>query len=196
MNAQQHAREESPREFIPNPSSTAILVDNGSSGTIWKDKKAFITYKKLTPTEANEITGSKGGILGLGGTQVQPIGIGTIQFCIEDDNCKVHTIKVERALHMPNNPINIFCPQQWACQQNQYYDDYVTHCNTRGTHLIMDWSDPTTGNIFQCYIALSSSNIGLIYTAAKFQGFCSFAALFTSFNAAYITNDEDANDAI
>ena len=193
MPAQQHAREDNPREFVTDPSSTAILVDNGSSSTLWKDKKAFITYRKLSPAKADEITGSKGGILGLGGTQVRPIGIGTIRFRIEDDDCQVHTIKVERALHMPSNPINIFSPQQWVRQRNNFYEDYVAHVDTRGTYLLMDWSDTSTGETFHRYIPMSSSDVGIIYTAAEYEGFRSFAALFTSFNAAYVTDEEDAN---
>ncbi len=108
-----NARDEFPREFAIDPSSTPILVDNGSSGTLWKDKNAFTTYRKLSAAEADEITG-EGGILGVGGSTVRPIGIGTIQFYIEDDIGQHHIIEVEEALHVPNNPINLFSPQQWA----------------------------------------------------------------------------------
>lgn len=184
---------ESPREFALDPSSTPILVDNGSSGTLWKDRKAFKTYRKLSAAEADEITGP-GGILGVGGSKIRPIGIGTVQFYMEDDLGQVHVIEIEDALHVPNNPINLFSPQQWARQRELQYDDQVAHVDTKGTYLLIEWSDPTSGQIFRRFVALSSTNVGLIYTSPDFSGFRSFASLFHSFNAGYVTDDEGSPD--
>ena len=184
------ARDESPREFEIDFDSVPIQVDNGSSGTIWKDRKAFTTYRSLSPAEADQITGGSG-VTGLGGAQVRPIGVGTVQFIIEDNDGTKHKFEVDDTLHIPNNPVNLFCPQQWALQRHTQCQDDVAHVDTKGTNLLMEWSD-ANGKVFQKYVALSpSSNVGMIYSASEFNGFKAFASLFKSFSAGYVTDDED-----
>jgi len=58
----------------------------------------------------------------------------------------------------------------------------------------MEWSDPSTTTRYRRFIPLSQANTGIIYTAAEFKGFRSFAATFNSFNAGYVTDDDKEAD--
>jgi len=185
---------ENPREFIVDTDSIPILVDNGSSASIWRDRNAFINYQPLQTKAADAITGD-GGITGLGGTKLRPLGKGTVQFEIEDNQGEKYSVQVEDTLYLPDNPINLFSPQQWCRQRELLYNDQLVHCDTKGTHLLMEWTDETTKRTRTKYIPMSGANVGVMYTNPGYKTFRSFAAKHfpVSFPAGYVSDDDPSD---
>lgn len=115
------------------------------------------------------IIGSEG-IQSIGSGTICPISTGTVPFRIQDDKGTIHFFKIDDVLHVPNNPISLPCPQQWAALRKHQLGDHAAHCNTRDTHFLMEWNLPE-GKAPYKYILLKSSNVGVTYTAPNFLYF-------------------------
>jgi hypothetical protein len=159
-----------------------LLVDNGSSASMWLKRENFIDLKPTTKM-----------VQGFGSDFVPAEGIGTLQFNIEDDDGNVHMITVKDAYYVPNGAMNLWCPQQWATQRFEEYKDEIAHCDTRRDHLLIEWTGEQ-GNIIKKTIMLSGTNVGLTATTTKhtkYSAFVSLLAAFPTCNAAYVSDDEE-----
>ena len=189
MKASEQARQDTePRVLTVDSDSIKIMVDNGSTVSVWQHQKSFVTYNALSGADLTELTNGEG-IEGVGGNIVQPAGIGTIKFDIEDDLGTRHTFQVDKVLHVPSNPINLFSPQQWSQQRFRQLGDDIAHCDTRRNHLLMEWKG-SNGSVCRKVIPLGPSNVGITHSAPAYTNFRSYAALFKAFNANYISDDD------
>ena len=91
--------------------SFIIGVDNHASRTLSNNKRHFIGYiRRLDNVFINGING-----------KLPICGIGTIQWKIEDDDGKVHAIRIPNTFYVPQLEHCILSPQHWAQEANDHF---------------------------------------------------------------------------
>ena len=125
-----------PHHCFFDSDSVQMIVDNGSSVTLWKHRSSFTDLVPLTDEEKRAH-----GIKGISG-MVYPEGKGTLAFTITDDNGNPHLLSIQDALFVPTCPYNLFCPQQWVQQRRDLHADPTAHVDTRADEVILEWSGP------------------------------------------------------
>jgi hypothetical protein len=166
---------EAPRHVFFDTDSTQLLVDNGSSHHIFRDKSLFVEYHPYSEEEHSEQE-----IEGLTETSA-PEGEGIAWIRLEDDNGNVYEIDLENSRYMPSSPMNLFSPQTF-CQQRAREGDYFCHCDTKASGLLLEWSEE--GVAYSKFIPLTGSNVGITHTAPGYNSFSSFLAKgFPGFSA-------------
>jgi hypothetical protein len=164
---------QAPRHVNFDTDSYEILFDNGASHHIWNRRRDFVDYRPLTEHEKTTEV-----ILGIAGSAL-PLGIGTVKVTLDDDTGERHDLLLENVRHLPNSPICIFVPQDFA-QQRQSEGDTVAHCDTRHDGLFLEWTvaDSTVASKF---IPLSASNVGITRNSPGYTQFNAYASIFCNF---------------
>ena len=86
---------------------------DSDSFTIGIDNHTSTTISNISSHFVGKITLVKGKMVkGFGGV-IQFKGEGGIVWKLEDDNGIVHTIKIKKALYVPESPPCLLSPQQW-----------------------------------------------------------------------------------
>ena len=86
--------------------SSPFAVDPGASATISNSREDFGELH-ATPNLF---------LKGVGG-KVPVKGMGTLKWNLLDDTGKGHTMVIEQAYYVPEAPLSLLCPQQWAKQR-------------------------------------------------------------------------------
>ena len=76
-------------------------------------------------------------VVTIGGTYFIPTEIGTVKFSWKDDEEKSHTHRLERALYLPESPVNIIRSTSLA---DQYDDDDGTYIKTKRHSSEFSWN--------------------------------------------------------
>jgi len=92
-----------PREVHFDTDSRKLRVDNGASRCMSSYIEDFIDVPR--PTNR--------GVRGVIGT-ANNNKVGTIQWRIEDDDGRVHTIRVPNSIYVPESNIRLLSPQHWS----------------------------------------------------------------------------------
>jgi len=95
------------------PGSKAICIDTGASSCISNDRRDFITYHPVTDQIISGISS---------GLKIE--GRGTLRWLIRDDLGNDVILHVSDALHVPNVPLCLLCPQQVAQQTGKSKDGF------------------------------------------------------------------------
>ena len=90
--------------------SIRIAVDTGASRTISSHSTDF--EGEITPTKRT-IDGIASGL--------EATGIGTIHWTTQDDQGRVHVVRIPNSLYVPASPIRILSPQHWAQEMDDNY---------------------------------------------------------------------------
>ena len=150
-----------PRSCRFDSDSIPVHVDNCASRTTWTTKHNFTSLRYFTPEEAQEES------IGVGGkNRLLPTAVGTLTMSFDDDNGTCRTITIDEAFYVPDMGANLFCPQQWASQQNKF-GDTLAHCDTRGSSILLEWTAPD-GSPCQCTVPFNAANVGILYTTFRF----------------------------
>ena len=88
--------------------SFKIGVDNHASRCMSNNRAHFENFR---PSRSNATVG---GIAG--GLEIK--GEGTFVFKLEDDDGKLHTIRIPNSLYLPRLPVSLLSPQHWAQEAN------------------------------------------------------------------------------
>ena len=119
-----------PHKFAVDSDSFMIGIDNNSSTTISNRSSHFIGT--ITPVKGKFVNGF--------GSVVQVKGEGMIIWKIEDDDEIVHSIKIKKALYVPEALSCLLAPKQWAQQENENYTKPDgTWCSTKDQYFILFW---------------------------------------------------------
>ena len=121
---------QSPKECSFDTDSRPLLVDNGSSRSLSNNKADF---KNLTTLQSDQVQ-----ILGLTAAEA-PEAVGTMVINLQDDEGQEHVFKMDDCYYSPSFNARIMCPQQWAEQRFDKYNDTVPHCDTTRQN-ILEWS--------------------------------------------------------
>ena len=162
--------------------SVQMLIDNGSSATMWTRKQDFI---KFDPSIRKPIQG-------IGSTSSE--GGGTLSIKVQDDQGHVHEFVIKDAIYVPTSPANLFCPQQWARQRERDLGDTIAHCDTKGDHLLMEWSDDQGVTVHQKRVPLTGANVGITATAPGYFRFKAFAAFQKAFTVSANVVSDSSDD--
>lgn len=93
--------------------STAIFhIGKNKSDFINLQKSGFINLQKI-----NDVS-----LRGIGGDVSVPMK-GTVKWKVQDDTGKTHEILIEDAYYVPEAPISLLCPRQWAQQPMKYENE-------------------------------------------------------------------------
>ena len=111
-----------PHQIQFDSDSQKFLINSGASIHMWAWHKDFVSYHVLTKDEQE-----RGQVFGISGTMMKPLGIGSVQVLVEDDQSNVDTLHLHEVHHLPSLPINIFVPQVFI-QQRQQEGDINTTC--------------------------------------------------------------------
>jgi hypothetical protein len=150
------------------PSVTNVRFDTDSF-IIGIDTHASVTMAKhpdyfddlvLTPNNNNIVAGIEGGLA------IE--GHGTFKFQIEDNDGKVHLIKIPNSKYVPGLKYNLISPQHWAQEaQDHYPKRRGTRSETDDNHCILIWGQgkyrcsvpfsPSTNTPFFCLAPASYS---------------------------------------
>jgi hypothetical protein len=141
-----------------------ILVDTGSSITITPHRSDFLQY--------SVITGRSLSILGVDNIKSYPTGKGTVKYKLFDDNGQQHELTIENALHLPEAPTRIMCPQQWAQQRLAKFGDTSASCTAFADRFLLQWYN--NGNYTKT-LPLTAANLGILSTVPGVQLFSQFA---------------------
>ena len=96
------------------PGSKAICINTGASACISNYKNDFISYSPVTD---QVISGISSGL--------SVAGCGTLCWNIRDDDGNNIILHISDALHVPNIPICLLCPQQVAKQTGKASDGFL-----------------------------------------------------------------------
>ncbi len=133
-----------------------FAIDTCTSATICKHKELFIGEIKA----CNHI--SVQGISGSTGVE----GYGSIKIRVMDDDRKTHALIIHNVLYVPDSPINLISPQEWAKGSD---DVYGTGEVTVGGTTLLFWNDKKYSKLIPHHaelgIPIMSVNDG--YTQSK-----------------------------
>jgi len=105
-------------------------VENGSSKSLSNNKAEFKNLKTLWSNQVQ--------ILGLTAAAA-PEAIGTMIINLEHDEGQENVFEIDDCYYSPSFNARIMCPQQWAEQRFDKYNDTVPHCDTTRQN-ILEWS--------------------------------------------------------
>jgi hypothetical protein len=100
------ATEDEPTLVPFDSDSIPIAFDPCATATIWSSKTEFTNLQPVKNTKLSGVGGS-----------INVEGKGTLTLYLEDDLGKRHKEVIEDAYYVPDSPINLVCPQQWAAQR-------------------------------------------------------------------------------
>ena len=99
---------EHPRKVRFDTDSFRVGIDTHATCTMSTMKDHFEDLVEVPQDRSMKVQGIEGG--------VNVRGRGTFVFCIEDDDGRMHRIKVPNSLYVPNLPFALLSPQHWAQQ--------------------------------------------------------------------------------
>lgn len=181
MNAEEP--QQGPHQMIFDSDARKFLLDSGASNHLWARRQDFTSYRSLTRTEQE-----KEAVLGVSGTKVTPLGIGTVSVTLEDDLNKLHSIELRDVRHLPSAPLNIVVPQMFI-QQRQAEGDGYASCSISASGITLNWLSDSNQQVSK-FVPLNKNNVGICFTASGFRRFRAFMGLCMP--AVAISDDEDS----
>ena len=124
--------------------------------------------------------------------------MGTIVWHIEDDQGRMHTIRLPNSLYVPEGGVRLLSPQQWA----QVAKDHKplprgTRCVTYDDEVILEWGQRKFRRTLK--LDQHGSNVATIYTAPGFTKYAAYEAKLDP-NHVYVmesnvvSDDEESQD--
>jgi len=104
-------------------------------------------------------------------------GTGTFKFSIEDDNGKIHTIRIPNSLYLPGFKVCLLSPQHWA----QEAGDGQTWMGNFEQECVLNWH----GGGKKTVLLDPSTNTLIFTTAPSSRAYRAFAATFEALEATY-----------
>ena len=153
--------------------SFRIGIDNHASRCMSNNRAHF---ERFRPSRSNATVG---GIVG--GLAIK--GEGTFVFKVEDDDGRIHTIRIPNSLYIPRLPLCLLSPQHWAQEAR---DNTPIQHGTRmenfadGCKLIWNQLDFAKTVPFD-----SATNTPVFRTAPSTGSYCAFHSSATHINRAY-----------
>jgi hypothetical protein len=145
--------------------SSLLRIDNCATRSISPDTSDFIS--ELRPVLNTRVQGVGG--------KVGNVMSGTIQWQIEDNQGRVHTLHLPNSLYVPAAPSRLLSPQHWAqTAADNTPVRWGTWCATYDNQVILYWDQRR----FQRTIPLDqhNSNVASICTAPGYTQFNAFEA--------------------
>jgi len=102
---------------------------------------------------------------------------GTFKFSLEDDNGKIHTIRIPNSLYLPGLKQCLLSPQHWA----QEAGDGQTWMGNFDRECVLNWH----GGGKKTVLFDPSTNTPIFTTAPSSRTYCTFAATFEALEATY-----------
>ena len=177
-------QDDKPRTSIFDSDADKFLIDSGASHHLWKQRKAFSSYRLLTREERKQEA-----LLGVNGETVMPLGIGTVPLKLEDDLNDIHVIELRDVRHLPSAPLNIMVPQVFVRQRREEGDTRA-RCSIDDSCIELEWLS-TKDQVVSKYVPLNKNNVGMCFTAPGFRHFRAFMALAMPANQISDSEDED-----
>ena len=162
------------------------MLDTGASHHIWNDKSQLNNFRTLTPEEAQQED-----FLGIDGI-ILPEGVADLPIDLESDEGIIDHFLLNKVYYFPKSPTKIVVPQVFA-QQRAVEGDLSAHCDVQADGLLLEWTSDTTHQLSSKFVPLSSSNVGIVCSAPKFNRFLDFAKCFRNFAASAIVSDNENN---
>ena len=81
-----------------NLGSTTVVVDNCATVTVFNDKILFV---------GELISSNKHSIVTVGGSNYEPTHVGSSEASVRDNDGRILTVTISRALHFPPSPVNV-----------------------------------------------------------------------------------------
>ena len=104
-------------------------------------------------------------------------GKGTFKFSIQDDNGKIHTIKIPNSLYLPGLKQCLLSPQHWA----QEAGDRNTWMRNFMRERVLNWH----GGGKKTVLFDPSTNTPIFATTPSSRAYCAFATTFEALEAPY-----------
>jgi len=104
-------------------------------------------------------------------------GTGTFTFSIEDDNGKIHTIRIPNSLYLPGLKVCLLSPQHWA----QEAGDGQTWMGNFEQECVLNWH----GGGKKTVLFDPTTNTPIFTTAPSSCAYRTFAATFEALEAPY-----------
>ena len=130
---------------------------------------------------------------GVGG-KIPVVAVGTLTWRIEDDLGQTHRLRVKNAFYVPQSPLNLLCPQQWAAQRTEIHGvEDEPHFRTNATYSLLTWNG---GQSTLTVPHDASNNLPLWRTAPGFHQAAAFICkeVGQAFPATVIPDDDDSDD--
>jgi len=112
---------------------------------------------------------------------------------LEHDEGQENVFEIDDCYYSPSFNARIMCPQQWAQQRFDKYNDTVAHCDTTRQNLILEWSH--AGQVSRKTIPLTRSNVGFTSTNIGCKGFFTFLNLFQAAEVVAVSDDEEETNS-
>ena len=157
--------------FLDNP---AVRFDSDSFSIGINNHASRCLSNALHLFENLQLTNDAGEVNGIGeGLAIK--GKGTFVFSLEDDNGKIHTIKIPNSLYLPGLKQCLLSPQHWAQEAGEgqtWMVNFERECvlNWHGGGKKTVLFDPTT-------------NTPIFTTAPSSRAYCAFATTFEALEA-------------
>jgi len=179
---------------------------NNTSFIIDSDSKQLGIDNRATAFISGDITDFEGPlhdsprvVRGFGGTRVRGVQMGVAIVRIEDDDGRVHRIRLRRSYYVPGSPDRLFSPQHFA-QEMRRQGKGPAYETTDEDKCTLRW-----GKYVRTIPLDPDTNVATIRTApdfAKFHAYCAEAGFDATdestdpiaFDAALISDDEDDDD--
>ncbi len=163
--------------------SIPFAIDPCATATIVNSKDHLLN---LRPVKNSFLTGVGG--------KIPVVAMGTLRWHVEDDSGQIHQLKVEDAFYVPESPLNLLCPQQWAAQRMEIHgveDD--PYFRTNPSHSFLSWNG---GQSTLTVPHDSSNNLPLWRTAPGFHQAAAFICkeVGQAFPATVIPDDSDSEN--
>ena len=123
---------------------------------------------------------------------ILPEGVAELPLDLESDEGIIDHFLLNKVYYFPTSPTKIVVPQVFA-QQRAVEGDLSAHCDVRADGLLLEWTSDTTHQLSSKFVPLSSSNVGIVRSAPKFNRFLAFAKGFRNFAASAIVSDNEDN---
>lgn len=153
-----------------------MLIENSSSAAMWTQNQDFIKF--------NTQFGSL--IQGIRSTLFN--GGGTLRIWVQDDQGHDHEFIIQDAIYILTSLANLFCPQQWARQCKCNLGNMITHCDTKGNHLLMEWSNDQGTTVHRKRVPLITA------MAPRYLWFKAFAVIQRAFLVGTNVISDSSND--
>ena len=124
---------------------------------------------------------------GVGG-RIHVAAKGTLNLPLEDDEGEIHTFQIKDSFLVPDLPMTLLCPQQWAKQREEQFGlEDGAQFITKGNFSKFQWNNLNHTITVPMDLA---SNLPILNTAPSFQR----AAHLIANPAALVSDDEDDGD--
>ena len=184
--AQQATTRKLPSNFILDSDSKPLGIDNRATAFISGDINDF----------DGPLHDSDRVVRGFGGIRVKGVKKGTAILRIEDDDGRVHRIKLRDSYYVPDTPDRLFSPQHFAQEMRRQKLGPASE-TTDDTTCILRW-----GGYRRTILLDPETNVATIRTAPsnkRFLAYCAEAGFDTggnpiAFDASLVSDDEGDDD--